>query len=570
MGDVANAILCSNGFQKFFEAIQVNFSSEDETMQMIRDSFHYIAEEIPIGKLTAQIAAPQTILEPAGKNSTISVVCCELCEDVPYTETFHTAENGSAVISSYAQKGHLWTDEEKDSLRFLSQIIFLLCGRSRLIRLMQRTSVTDLLTGTYNTRGFMRIGEGLFAKGILCEYTGLFINIKNFNYINQAVGPKGGDGILHDYAQIIQEELLPDEALSRLGGDNFTALVHSERIEDFLRFMSNIKITVPYNESVRTFDICAKIGICKAEKEQTMGELMNAMASAIHTAKSSGQKDYVWFQPQMLSNALHDKEISILFPKALQNHEFVVYYQPKVTLANNQLCGCEALVRWIRNGEIVSPMEFIPVLEHEGSICKLDFYMLELVCKDIQKWLASGIEPVRVSVNFSKVHLHNENLANDIIAVLQKYQIDSKYIEVELTEMSGYENYETLFDFVQAMKHNGVSTSIDDFGTGYSSLNLLKDLNVDVIKLDKSFLNNVENHNRTDEIVIKNIVNMVNELNMEVIAEGVETPFQAEFLRNVNCCMAQGFLFDRPLPHDEFEKRLSNRHTYVLASEPSA
>lgn len=182
----------------------------------------------------------------------------------------------------------------------------------------------------------------------------------------------------------------------------------------------------------------------------------------------------------------------------------------------------------------------------------------------MRDWKAKGIEPVRISVNFSKVHLQNPHLAEEILAVLQKYEIPPKYIEVELTEMSGYESYETLLNFVRAMRANGVSTSIDDFGTGYSSLNLLKDLNVDIIKLDKSFLSSLENHRKNDVIVIKNIIKMVNELDMEVIAEGVETVKQAEFLRGMHCCMAQGFLFDRPLPHDDFEKRLSGDHVYSL------
>lgn len=253
-----------------------------------------------------------------------------------------------------------------------------------------------------------------------------------------------------------------------------------------------------------------------------------------------------------------------MFPKALEQEEFLVYYQPKVSLPENRLCGCEALVRWLREGKIVPPMEFLPVLEREGSICALDFYVFEKVCCDIRKWLDTGIEPVRISVNFSKVHLHNLQLAEDIIAVMEKYSVDSKYIEIELTETLSYENYQTLIKFVDAMKKKGIHTSIDDFGTGYSSLNLLKDLNVDIIKLDKSFLQNIEKRNKQDEIVIKNIVNMVKELDMEVIAEGVETFDQADFLRNINCCMAQGFLYDRPLPQKEFQKRLTGERTYAV------
>jgi EAL domain-containing protein (putative c-di-GMP-specific phosphodiesterase class I) len=265
----------------------------------------------------------------------------------------------------------------------------------------------------------------------------------------------------------------------------------------------------------------------------------------------------------MLDRVMHDKEVSTIFKKALLNEEFVVYYQPKVDLNNNQLCGCEALVRWVKDGKVMPPMEFIPVLEREGSVCKLDFYVFEKVCRDINQWLRQGIEPVRISTNFSKAHLHNRSFADDIVSIMRKYEVDSRYLEVELTEMSGYEDYDALSVFVDEMKDYGVKTSIDDFGTGYSSLNLLKDLNVDVIKLDKSFLNNIEKKGESDEIVIKSIIKMVTDLNMKVIAEGVETVEQAEFLKDAECCMAQGFLFDKPLPRDEFEKRLKDRQYTV-------
>lgn len=565
--DVMNQILCSEGFQQFFDALQKNAETIDEMAEILKNSFPLIADALPVGKLMVRFTAPQTALDPNGQNCIFEVYCSpDSYADIPYEEEFHTDESGNAVVAFYPKNADSLDEKEKPLLHFLAQNVFLCLGRTRMVQMMKRISITDLLTGASNTRGFMQFGDMLHEKGQLSNYTCMFINIKNFNYINQTVGPRQGDAILRKYAQMIQSVMDEEEILSRLGGDNFTALVKTEHIQHILHFMSDIKITVPYLESTKTFDICARIGMCEITETQTMGDIMNATSTAINIAKTAGQGDYVWFQPQMLANALHDKEISILFPKALDGREFVVYYQPKVTLADNHLCGCEALVRWIRNGKLVPPMEFIPVLEKEGTICRLDFYVLETVCMDIRKWISSGIEPVRVSVNFSKAHLHNEHLAEDIIAVLRKYEIDSKYIEVELTEMSGYENYETLSAFVQEMRKNGVSTSIDDFGTGYSSLNLLKDLNVDIIKLDKSFLNNMENRHQNDVIVIKNIVNMVNELQMEVIAEGVETQKQAEFLRNINCRMAQGFLFDRPLPHDDFEKRLQDQHTYTFSN----
>ena len=264
----------------------------------------------------------------------------------------------------------------------------------------------------------------------------------------------------------------------------------------------------------------------------------------------------------MLDKTIKANEISSVFPDTLIREEFAVYYQPKVGLSDNSLCGCEALTRRIRNGKIISPADFIPVLEREGTICRLDFYVLDKVCADIKRWLDMGLVPVRVSTNFSKLHLHNEDFADRIIGIINKHGIDPSLIEVELTESSGYEDYEALAEFVRKMKSYGVSTSIDDFGTGYSSLNLLKDLDVDIIKLDKSFLDNLGDEKKSDEVVIRHIVNMVNELDMKVVAEGVETNVQADLLENFSCSMSQGYLFDKPLPCSEFEKRLRSGRVY--------
>ena len=170
---------------------------------------------------------------------------------------------------------------------------------------------------------------------------------------------------------------------------------------------------------------------------------------------------------------------------------------------------------------------------------------------------------MKVSVNFSKVHIFDWLFTKRILSIMQKYGVDSKYIEIELTESSSQADYRDLMEFITSMRDCGINVSIDDFGTGYSSLSLLKELKVDIIKLDKSFIDDIENRDGIDEIVIKNIINMVNELDMQVIAEGVETSGQAEFLRNAKCAMAQGYLFDRPLPCEEFEQRLTVGREYI-------
>ena len=239
--------------------------------------------------------------------------------------------------------------------------------------------------------------------------------------------------------------------------------------------------------------------------------------------------------------------------ESLYKGEFKAYYQPKVDTETYQIVGAEALARWEHEGRLVPPVEFVPVLEQNGMICMLDFYVLEQVCKDIRDWLQKGIEPVRVSVNLSRKHLANPNLAEDIMNVLNKYETESKYIEVELTETVDEAESAQLVDFMEKMKDKKVALSIDDFGTGYSSLNMLRSFPVDVLKLDRTFLNSLEEN---DRIVLSNIIRMASELNMDVVAEGVENWQQMDYLKKMACKVVQGFLFDKPMPKEVFEEKL--------------
>lgn len=560
----------SDGFKKFFNAFKNNVFSAEEMINILRTEFPVLAEELSIGKLDLQLKAPQTVYEPDGKNDITELYCdSNGYNNTPFTETAETGEKGFAIGKAYPKVGYTWNDDEISSIKIVIQLIFMATGRSRLMGLMQKAIFTDNnVTGAPNHLGFLRFTGKIHSQGNLKNYDVLFLNLKNFKYINKVVGNRCGDEILKRYFLNVNKIIDKDEIFARLGGDNFIALVKKENTNEFIKLIYPLEVFIEHNGGVKTFDIFANIGAYSIEPNNNPDDIMNRSSIALNIARSHGQKDIIWFNPEMMQKTLHDKEISLVFPYALENQEFVVFYQPKVSLCNNSICGCEALVRWIKNDKIVSPMDFIPVLEREGTICKLDFYVLEKVCQDIHNWIQQGIEPVRVSANFSKIHLHNNQLAEQIISIIEKYNIDAKYIEIELTEMSGYEDYEALASFVARMKEKGINTSIDDFGTGYSSLNLLKDLNVDIIKLDKSFLNNIENtdsKSKTDEIVIKNIVNMVTELNMKVVAEGVETRQQADFLKNINCCMAQGYLFDRPLKHSDFVKRLVSDRVYYLS-----
>lgn len=251
---------------------------------------------------------------------------------------------------------------------------------------------------------------------------------------------------------------------------------------------------------------------------------------------------------------------------AIQNKEFVVYFQPKVSIQDLKIAGAEALVRWNCDGKILSPVEFIPFCERTGLVIDIDFYVLEATCKKMREWMDAGLEMVRISVNFSKYHFNQKGVAERIYKVIKAYQIPAEFIEVEFTETAYLDKEELLEYTVDKLKSYGIKSSIDDFGSGYSSLNLLQNMDFEVVKLDRSLLGKgVENEKAKK--VISSIIHMAKELDMEVLAEGVETREEFALLKDLNCDIVQGFLFDKPLPMDKFEERLRNRYYDAGTSE---
>jgi PAS domain S-box-containing protein len=289
--------------------------------------------------------------------------------------------------------------------------------------------------------------------------------------------------------------------------------------------------------------------------------ILNNSATAFNIAKNSPNCSYMMFTEQMHKQALEIKQIEDVMYSALSDGEFITYYQPKVGLTNFELVGAEALVRWKKGNTLIPPFKFIPIFEKNGFITEIDFCMLRNVCKSIQSWIAQGITPVTVSVNFSKVHLSNPKFVEQIKQTIEKYNISPQYIEIEFTETLDVENYNTLVQVNRELKKYGLKTSIDDFGAGFSSLNMLKDVPVDVVKLDKSLIDDTNSSTR-EKIIIQDIVKMAKTLDIEVIAEGVEELDQLLFLRNINCTQIQGYIFDKPLSLEQFEVRLKDGNYY--------
>ena len=451
--------------------------------------------------------------------------------------------------------------ESADFVRIITRLLLFLLilaavfNVSYCLRISKEMVSRDLLTGVANFDYLIRVGEKMKGrkKNRLINYAGLAISIKDFKFINQEYGSAIGDIVLKNYATTLSEQLLRGEVIARNGGDNFIALVEKDRAEEFFNKISRVPVDVGEKMGLTLTSRC---GIYQINEEDSIYDVINACLIAVGETRRSGANDYVWFRQERRDEMVRQKDILSGYHKAIEEEEFVIYYQPKVNLKTRTLCGCEALVRWIRNGELVPPNSFIPVLENDGKVQELDFYVFDKVCRDIGDWQRRGIQPVRVSSNFSKLHLHNKQFVDDVLGVVNKHGADPYYLEAELTESSGYEDLDAMKFFVSEMREAGIHTSMDDFGTGYSSLSLLRDIDMDVIKLDRTFLR--DENDAKEERMVENIVRMIHDLDRKVICEGVETEEQVEFLKRVGCTMAQGFLFDRPLSREEFEKRLIN------------
>ena len=296
-------------------------------------------------------------------------------------------------------------------------------------------------------------------------------------------------------------------------------------------------------------------GIYKISKsDNDINTIMDRANTARKTIKGGHKNSFAFYDKEMHKKILKEKEIENSMVDALNNGEFIVYFQPKYSLSDYQIIGAEALVRWDNPQKgLIPPIEFIPVFERNGFIVNIDFYVFEEVCKKIREWMDEGQKVVPISVNLSRMHFVNSNFIEKFKLIVDKYKIPTRLIELELTETAVLDNIEGLLDTMNNLKEKGFVISMDDFGTGYSSLNLLKELPVDILKLDRAFFTEKDESNN-EKIVISNVIKMAKELKMKVISEGVETISQVEFLKQIGCDMVQGYLFSKPMPVKEFEK----------------
>lgn len=393
-----------------------------------------------------------------------------------------------------------------------------------------------------------------FMKNTGTSYALISLDIDKFKTINDSLGFEGGNEVLRQLADIISRNINKTDMFARSSGDLFYILFAYDNISDVRNIVSNIINDVDYMDKTVKMYICMGVYLI-IDHNTTVETAVGRANLARRSVKDQKQSSYAFFDNAMIERIRDERSIESIMEEALIKKEFKVYLQPKYSLEEgNELVGAEALVRWLHDGTLITPNRFIPVFEKNGFIVQLDYYMFEEVCKLQKKWLEMGHKPKIVSVNMSRLHLRSKHFVEDLVAICNKYDIATKYFEIEITESAAYENLDILLLVFEKIKKVGFHVSIDDFGTGYSSLNMLKDLKVDVLKIDRSFLTESADENENASRIIACVVALAASLNISTICEGIETKEQADLLKKLGCNMAQGYFFARPMPVADYEK----------------
>ncbi|MBR1442632.1 MAG: GGDEF domain-containing protein [Firmicutes bacterium] len=449
-------------------------------------------------------------------------------------------------------------DVEKSRVELVMNTTLSYVSRNRLRDIVKELAYYDD-NGYKNLRYLYNYLETLGKSDKLNGRVILHYNFRHFTLVNQEIGSAAADVAMRSHHNGLEELIGENGGIYRLGGDNFVAVCEKDKLDSVISYLS--ETSAVYNkETGDCVKIASSVGVyCIPEDydNPNHSEVIMGAIIASRIAQNGGREHVIFYDEKILSLKKKTMQVQNQFPDALRREEFHVFYQPKVNVLTGELSGAEALCRWIRNGKTVSPMDFIPALEQTSDICKLDFYMLDHVCADIRRWLDEGKKLVRISVNLSRKHIVNANLLEDVIKIIDKNNVPHEYIEIELTETTTDVEFIDLKHLVGGFREAGISSSVDDFGIGYSSLNLIRVIPWDILKVDKSFLPTEEDDpSSIRSIMFKYVVSMARELGLECIAEGVETQAQLDVLRENNCNIAQGYFFDKPLPVEEFEKRL--------------
>lgn len=421
-----------------------------------------------------------------------------------------------------------------------------------------KASRTEVRTGLANEHGCVEWLNSMRGREDLLGFAVVFFDLRKFSEVNRKHGIENGNRILAAFGNIMQSKVGKDEILGRQFGDQFVAIVRKENLEGLLNVLKGVEVSYDDVSTGRKAQVTlsARAGVYMIDRTDLAGEDVLIFAGqALSDAKSKDNADVIKLTQDIIDAMVDRKKLENDVRAGLESSEFIPYYQPKINIKTGRLCGAEALSRWNHGGTILFPGKYVPLMESNDMIRLLDFCILESACKDIAKWLEDGMAVPMISVNFSRRNLIDPDLAKHIDSVVTKAGIPKNLIEIEVTESSDEFSIGVLSSFVEQLHELGYKVSIDDFGSASSSLALLREVSFDTLKIDKGFVNHAKSKDLT---ILTHIVRISDEINVDVVAEGVEQEGQIKTLDGLGVDVIQGFYFDKPLPREEMTKRLKS------------
>ncbi|MEG1981829.1 MAG: EAL domain-containing protein [Clostridia bacterium] len=448
------------------------------------------------------------------------------------------------------------------SIVFTLIVLYIIITKKNTNDKILKLAYYDALTGIPNIEQFKLTATTLFKENLATSYSILNFDIKQFRFLNNDLGYKVGNEFLIFIANRLKNFSTTGETFARVSADQFLLLFYNKHDNAVLeKYIYNLKSEIAtWNQALGSYySAHMAFGVYKIESVDT--DIMTAIEKsniARKSAKESYDSDIAIYNIDIQKEIDFKKELVKSMPLALKNGEFKLFIQPKYDFTTEKIVGGEALVRWIKpDGTMIMPNEFISLFEQTGDIYSLDMFMLDTLCKFIKNLISKNITAVPISINQSRNYMYRQNYVESIFNIVKENNVTTSLIELEITENTVYTNLDSLIEVLDKLQSLGFKLSLDDFGSGYSSLNVLKNLSVDTIKLDRFMLSETLTSDR-EKTVVSNIINMAKELNISVVAEGVETIEQVDFLRKCGCETAQGYYYSKPIPAKDFEKLLLN------------
>lgn len=423
---------------------------------------------------------------------------------------------------------------------------------------VDKASNTDRLTGINNTNGFIADVQKLFGLHPDKHYAIVKFGIRDFRYVNRTYGYSYGDKVLKNIAKNLTKSCHSDETCARIEKDIFAILYEFKGKEAMEKRLNHAREKIIdkriLNKMESSINFIAGIYIVDNQKNEAVIDMLDkALLAQKSVPRSNIGSQYIYYDDWMLDQQFNRSRLLEAVKPAMDRKEFQLYIQPQYDINTNALVAGEALCRWIRKDKVILPNDFIPLLESNGLILSFDFYMLEQLCQATRKWLDDGLDVVPISINQSRLHIGQKNYVEDFCSMVDKYDIPHHLITFELTESAFVEKQDEMLKIASHLHKLNFQLAIDDFGTGFASLNLLSVISADVLKIDKSLLDDVKNNPRA-RAIIKKVIELAHDIDMTVVCEGIETEPQLSYLKEIGCDIGQGYLLSRPISAKEFEE----------------